>query len=85
MSTYETPRVVIDPRIARRHFFSDCGYGLGKIALASLLADSIGAPTDAVGRSVARRYESAGGSSAPLSGEGEARHSSVHGGGAESA
>jgi uncharacterized protein DUF1501 len=26
--------------IARRHFFRDCGYGIGKAALASLLADS---------------------------------------------
>src|SRR4051812_14858769 len=24
----------------RRHFFRDCGYGVGKIALASLLADA---------------------------------------------
>jgi hypothetical protein len=29
-----------DPPIARRHFFRDCGYGVGKIALASLLAGS---------------------------------------------
>lgn len=31
------------PRIARRHFFRDCGLGVGKIALASLLVDGAGA------------------------------------------
>ena len=33
-----------DPRCdrTRRHFFRDCGVGVGKIALASLLADSAG-------------------------------------------
>jgi hypothetical protein len=29
-------------RITRRHFFRECGVGVGKIALASLLADSVG-------------------------------------------
>ena len=28
------------PNITRRHFFQDCGIGTGKIALASLLADT---------------------------------------------
>ena len=27
------------PNITRRHFFQDCGVGVGKIALASLIAD----------------------------------------------
>ncbi len=30
-------------QITRRHFFRDCGVGVGKIALASLLAESAGA------------------------------------------
>src|SRR5262245_24892383 len=32
-------------RIARRHFFKECGYGIGKAALASLLAGSARAQT----------------------------------------
>jgi hypothetical protein len=30
-----------EPLVARRHFFQECGYGLGKAALASLLASSV--------------------------------------------
>jgi hypothetical protein len=28
--------------VTRRHFFRDCGIGVGKIALAGLLADAVG-------------------------------------------
>ena len=28
-------------RIARRHFFAECGFGVGKIALASLLSGAL--------------------------------------------
>jgi len=33
--------------VTRRHFFRDCGIGVGKIALAGLLADSLGSPAAA--------------------------------------
>ncbi len=36
-------------RQTRRHFFQDCGLGLGKIALASLLADGLAGPGQAAG------------------------------------
>ncbi|HMC66262.1 MAG TPA: DUF1501 domain-containing protein [Gemmataceae bacterium] len=36
--------------ITRRHFFRDCGYGVGKIALASLLADAFARPAFATPR-----------------------------------
>jgi len=36
-------------QVARRHFFRECGVGLGKIALASLLTDAF-----AAGRAVAQ-------------------------------
>ena len=43
--------MLIEPQIARhvtrRHFFGDCGVGLGKIALASLLAGGASRATDA--------------------------------------
>ena len=34
--------------IARRHFFHDCGIGVGKIALAGLLAESLPAAAAAI-------------------------------------
>jgi len=39
--------------VTRRHFFRDCGIGVGKIALAGLLADSLGRPAIA-GQAAAR-------------------------------
>ena len=33
--------------VTRRHFFRDCGIGVGKIALAGLLAESLGRPAAA--------------------------------------
>ncbi len=30
--------------LTRRHFYRECGLGVGKIALASLLADSVARP-----------------------------------------
>jgi len=33
--------------ITRRHFFRECGVGVGKIALASLLADGLARPSAA--------------------------------------
>ena len=39
---------MIDPRaITRRHFFQQCGVGVGKIALASLLTDAFTARASA--------------------------------------
>ena len=35
--------------VTRRHFFHDCGIGVGKIALAGLLAESCGRPAAAAG------------------------------------
>jgi hypothetical protein len=33
--------------LTRRHFFRDCGIGVGKMALAGLLAESLGRPVAA--------------------------------------
>ncbi|MFM7844344.1 MAG: DUF1501 domain-containing protein [Planctomycetota bacterium] len=49
------------PAVSRRHFFHDCGYGVGKIALASLLA---GASTGSVSRT-SRGEDSVNSTSAP--------------------
>jgi hypothetical protein len=35
--------------VTRRHFFRDCGIGVGKIALAGLIAESLGKPAAAMG------------------------------------
>jgi uncharacterized protein (DUF1501 family) len=35
--------------VTRRHFFKDCGIGIGKMALAGLLAESLGRPAHAMG------------------------------------
>src|SRR5690349_11603625 len=35
------------PHIARRHFFHECGVGVGKMALASLLTGALTSPTRA--------------------------------------
>jgi hypothetical protein len=35
------------PSVSRRHFFGDCGYGLGKIALAGLLTGALDGPLSA--------------------------------------
>jgi hypothetical protein len=35
--------------VTRRHFFEDCGIGVGKMALAGLLSGSLGRPTHAMG------------------------------------
>src|SRR4051794_39511151 len=48
----ETPDLL---HITRRHFFRDCGIGVGKIALASLLANAaaprlFGAPIDGIAK-----------------------------------
>ena len=41
--------------ITRRHFFSECGYGIGKLALAGLLTDVFGKSTGPVGTHFAPR------------------------------
>jgi uncharacterized protein (DUF1501 family) len=41
MTNQESPIADLKSRITRRHFFADCGVGVGKIALASLLASSM--------------------------------------------
>ena len=41
--------------ITRRHFFSECGYGIGKLALAGLLTDVFGKSTGSVGTHFAPR------------------------------
>jgi len=38
--------------VSRRHFLHDCGYGLGKIALAGLLTGALDRPADAAGMAV---------------------------------
>ena len=35
------------PSVSRRHFLNDCGYGLGKIALAGLLTGALDRPASA--------------------------------------
>ena len=40
--------------ITRRHFFKDCGIGVGKMALAGLLAESLGRPAQARGLDLGR-------------------------------
>ncbi len=43
----------------RRHFFRDCGFGVGKIALASLLANELAQPADAVRKVKANEHPAA--------------------------
>src|SRR5208282_4170294 len=40
------------PSVSRRHFLNDCGYGLGKIALAGLLTGALDQPTIAAAMAV---------------------------------
>ena len=61
--------------VSRRHFLHDCGYGLGKIALAGLLTG--GARSS--GRSRGPGRESAGPEEAALSPQGQGGDPSLHG------
>ena len=57
----------------RRHFFRDCGVGIGSVALASLLDDRLFA------ESMQAERQSALAQAASLQGEGEKRHLHAHG------
>jgi hypothetical protein len=68
---------------SRRWFLKQCGVGLGKIAAASLLADAFVARSQRRGHVSGDRCAPA--SRPPFSGEGQAGHSSFHGGRAQPA
>ena len=68
--------------LTRRHFFGQCGVGVGKIALASLLAESLARRGRGADGQTASG-ESTGAEAAALCAAGEAGDSFVHGGGAE--
>ena len=72
-STNESP----DESVTRRHFFRECGIGVGKIALAGLLDRRVHRQLVRLARR--HRPESAGAEIAALRTEGEARHPPVHG------
>ena len=44
------------PSVSRRHFLHDCGYGLGKIALAGLLTGALDRPASAASADPLRGY-----------------------------
>ena len=63
----------------RRHFFKDCGVGIGKIALASLLVEAQGRRARRRDALIRRLALTDGAPGAALSGQGPAGHLPVHG------
>ena len=73
--------------VARRHFFRECGVGVGKIALAGLLTDAFARGAEAARAAAAARDAATvpDAEAAAFRRQGEAGHPPVHGRGAEPA